>query len=439
MTRRIIPWIVALVGLGAGAALVCLLPAESLFHRAGEHDPSAATGERWACPMMDFIGTHSGNCPVCGMKLQLVTAGEINAEQASRLGLQTSKVVEGPAVATVRAYGVVRYDERSATPVIPRVGGRIVNRHPGALHAGEWVKVGEPLIDLYSPEVYSAQGELASAVQLGGEGLKRSLAERFARWNLGPVADAILAGGKPVDTVTITSPFAGRVLSGGMEGGMDGLPEVGQEIMPGQAILRLVDPDAFILVIQVPENRANWIRPGQAVELSSDDRGDLPGLDARVSWVAPELSLELRTREVHVHLQGAMDRLLPGSLVSARIQVALGPDYGAADRDDAATQGRFVLVPKTAVLSTGVRHVAWKIVERKKDGRIRVEIAPLALGPRLEDENGNDLYVVRAGLKAGDEVATQGLFLIDSQSQLAGTPSLLFPSGASAAPAGHSH
>ena len=174
MTRRIIPWIVALAGLGAGAALVCLLPAESLFHRAGEHDPSAATGERWACPMMDFIGTHSGNCPVCGMKLQLVTAGEINAEQAARLGLQTSKVVEGPAVATVRAYGVVRYDERSATPVIPRVGGRIVNRHPGALHAGDLVKVGEPLIDLYSPEVFSAQGELASAVHVKAHKFSKS-------------------------------------------------------------------------------------------------------------------------------------------------------------------------------------------------------------------------------------------------------------------------
>ncbi len=444
MIRRITPFLVALAGLGSGVALVALLPEDRLFQRMETSDPSSSAGERWACPMMDFIGARPGTCPVCGMKLQLVTAGEINAEQANRLGLQTSRAVEGPAVATVRAYGVVRYDDRSATPVIPRVGGRIVKRHPGALHAGDLVKVGEPLVDLYSPEVFAAQGELASAIQLGGEGLKRSLVERFARWNLSPVAEAILAGGKPVDTVTITSPFAGRVLSGGKpagmdQGGMDGLPEVGQEIMQGQPILRLVDPDAFILVIQVPENRANWIRTGQPVELSSDDRGELPGLDARVSWVSPELDVNLRAREAHVHLRGVADRLLPGSLVSARIKVALDANLGAADPDDAAAHGRFVLVPKTAVLSTGVRHVAWKIAERKKDGRIRVEIAPLALGPRLEDESGNDLYVVRAGLKADDEVATQGLFLIDSQSQLAGTPSLLFPSGASTAPSTHAH
>ena len=65
--------------------------------------------------------------------------------------------------------------------------------------------------------------------------------------------------------------------------------------------------------------------------------------------------------------------------------------------------------------------------------------SPLALGPRLEDESGNDLYVIRSGLKAGDEVATQGVFLIDSQAQLAGTPSLLFPKGAVMPAATHQH
>jgi Cu(I)/Ag(I) efflux system membrane fusion protein len=70
------------------------------------------------------------------------------------------------------------------------------------------------------------------------------------------------------------------------------------------------------------------------------------------------------------------------------------------------------------------------VAERQSDGRIRFELTPLALGPRLEDEAGHDRYVVRAGLKPGDEVAAQGAFLIDSQAQLAGTASLLFPRGA---------
>ncbi|MBE2215205.1 MAG: HlyD family efflux transporter periplasmic adaptor subunit, partial [Opitutaceae bacterium] len=223
--------------------------------------------------------------------------------------------------------------------------------------------------------------------------------------------------------------------------GMGGrLPEVGQEIMPDQVVVRLVDPHAFMLVIHVPEPRARWVHAGQPVRLASDDRGELPEVEAAISWVAPELNLEIRAREVHIHLTDPRGLLLAGSLVNARFQAALGPDLEPVDPADSGAAGTFVLVPKTAVLSTGVRHVAWRVAERSADGRMRFELAPLALGPRIEDESGRDLYVVRAGLKAGDDVATQGLFLVDSQAQLAGTPSLLFPLGAVApsAPA-HQH
>jgi Cu(I)/Ag(I) efflux system membrane fusion protein len=181
------------------------------------------------------------------------------------------------------------------------------------------------------------------------------------------------------------------------------------------------------------------MRAGQPAHLASDDFGELPDLAAAISWVAPELNLEIRAREVHLHVRDTVGQLLPGSLVNARIQVALAPNLTAADTSDKMTWGHFTLVPKTAVLSTGVRNVAWKIAERSRDGRVRFALAPLALGPRLEDINGNDFYVVRAGLAPGDEVATQGLFLIDSQAQLAGTPSLLFPTGAVAPASQHQH
>lgn len=130
---------------------------------------------------------------------------------------------------------------------------------------------------------------------------------------------------------------------------------------------------------------------------------------------------------------------MAGSLVNARFNATLDADLHVGDAEKPETWGKFALVPKTAVLSTGVRHVAWRVAGREKDGRLRFELAPLALGPRLEDESGNDLYVVRSGLKAGDEVATQGVFLVDSQAQLAGTSSLLFPKGAVAPAPAHQH
>jgi len=437
--------LIAVAGLLVGAGVIAVLPRSALFStpEAPDHAADAVAGERWACPMMDFIGNRPGACPVCGMKMTKVTAGELTREQQRRMDVQLATVTEGAARATVRAYGAVRYDDRTLQVVIPRVGGRIVKRHDAARHVGNIVKVGEPIVDLYSPETFAAQGELAAAVMLSDQPTIRALTERLERWNLGGVAKAILDGGAPVDTVTITSPFDGRVVlalegEGDAMGGKQ-LPQVGQEVMAGAPLLRLVDPHTFMLVVHVPETRANWMRVGQPVRLASDDQGDLPEIEAAIGWVAPELNLEIRAREVHVHLRDPNDRLLPGSLVNARIETARGTNLDVADASKPETWGRFPLVPKTAVISTGVRNVVWRVAERQRDGRVRFELAPVALGPRIEDETGNDVYVVRAGLKGGDEVATQGVFLIDSQAQLAGTPSLLFPKGAVAPPPAHQH
>lgn len=434
----------AAAGLALGAGVIAVLPLDTLFSVSKEYNHAAevVSGERWACPMMDFIGNRPGDCPVCGMKMTKVTAGELTREQQRRMDVQLATVTEGPARALVRAYGAVRYDDRTLQVVIPRVGGRIVKRHNAARHMGTMVKVGEPIVDLYSPELFAAQGELAAAVKLGDQPTIGALKDRFERWNLGSVAKGILDGGAPVDTVTISSPFGGRVVLA-LEGEADAmtarLPQVGQEVMADAPLLRLVDPSAYMLVVHVPETRAHWLRVDQPVRLASDDKGELPEIEATIAWVAPELSLEIRAREVHIHLRDPKGRLLPGGLVNARFETALDAELNVADATKPETWGNFPLVPKTAVLSTGVRHVAWRVAERQHDGRVRFELAALALGPRIEDEAGNDMYVVRAGLKSGDEVAAQGVFLIDSQAQLAGTPSLLFPNGAVAPTAAHQH
>lgn len=431
------PWMSGAIGLALGLGAILAVPAATFFAPAASA-ADAPTGERWACPMMDFVGSHPGSCPICGMTLQLVTAGELSREQARRIGVQLAIIAEGPAIVTVHAYGAARYDDRSEQLVVARVAGRVVKRHGGALHPGLDVRVGDPILDLYSPEVFAAQGELAAAIRLGDHALLDAISARFARWNLAHVADAITAGGQPVDTVSIRSPFAGRVVVD-EEAGAEGMVRIGAELAPDKPILRLVDPSAYMVVVHVPEPRARLIRAGQRVDIASDDAGELPDIAASVSWVAPELNPEIRTREVHLHLRDRANRLLPGSLVNARFKAVLGPDLQPADPDDQATWGRFPLIPATAVLSTGVRNVAWRLTATAEDGRQSFAIAPLALGQRLEDADGNDRFVVRAGLAAGDRVAAQGAFLIDSQAQLAGSPSLLFPLGAAAPAPAHQH
>lgn len=431
-------WMSAAAGLAVGSVLIVVIPSGIFFVPHDRIDVNAPTGERWACPMMCFIGQKPTTCPVCGMTMERVTAGEITREQQRRMGIRTTVVATGPASVVVRAYGAAEYDERFSQVVISRISGRIVKRHDATFGYNQEILPGDPLIDLYSPEAYQAQGELAAAIRSGNADLAAAIEERFVRWNLRHVADAITAGKLPTDTVTINSPAAGQA-------NLDDQDMVNQTLMVGgevqadMPLLKLVDPQRLILVFHVPEPRVHFLRVGQQVRLSSDDLGELPEIDAVVGWVANDINPQIRAREVRIDLADGRKRILPGSLLNARIQAVLGADLTPADPTDQATWGTFPQVPKTAILSTGVRHIAWRVKSRKTDGSVQFEPVTVALGPRLEDETGNDRYVLRAGLQPGDEVATQGLFLIDSQAQLAGSASLLFPDGAVNAAPAHQH
>jgi membrane fusion protein, copper/silver efflux system len=430
--------ITAAIGFALGAGAILLTPASMLFVAdAAAAQADGDTGERWACPMLDFIGTHAGTCPVCGMKMERMTAGEITREQRARMGVETVAVTSGHALVTIRASGSAEYDHRSTAIVIPRVSGRIVARHDATFGCCTVVAAGEPIIDLYSPEAFRAQAELQTAVKLGDQALVASIRQRFVRWNLAEVADAVIKGGEPVDTVTITSPVGGQVWFEDMEKVDEDLL-VGREVGADTMLLRLVDPGKLVLILHVPETRAAFLRENQPVQLASDDRGELPEVKAVIGRVAYEIDPEIRTVEVRVYITGARDVLRPGSLVTARMRGALSPDLQPVDPSQKDAMGTFALVPKSAVLSTGVRHVAWRLKPGDGKGPQQYEPVSLWLGPRIESEDGKDVYVVRGGLKAGDQVATQGAFLIDAQAQLAGTPSLLFPVGAGAR-AGHQH
>ena len=108
-------------------------------------------------------------------------------------------------------------------------------------------------------------GELAAAVKLADAHTIHALIERFMRWNLPAVGAAIVSGGVPVDTVTITTPYAGLVFlpSEGEGTAAAKLPAVGQEVMADTPLLRLVEPRSFMIVVHVPEARAHWLRVGQ--------------------------------------------------------------------------------------------------------------------------------------------------------------------------------
>ena len=414
------------IGLAAGAGSVALTPASVLF----APPPAAADrdGRVWACPMIDWKGprTPDGTCPVCGMDMAPMTVGELVREQRRRMGIHLATVRSGTAAITVRAAGSVEYDQRLVQVATARVAGRIVKRHEATFGCCQEVVAGDAVVDLDSPEAFAAQSELRTAVRLGDAALIAAQRERFARWGLDAVADAVIAGAAPSATVTIRAPVTGQAWLADTAM-VDETLMVGKQVQPGEVLLRIVDPDRLAIVLHVPEARARFVREGARAAIATDDAGELPQIDARVTRVGNEINPEIRTVEVRIHLTGARGLLRPGALVTARIAGVLGRDLRAADPSDPAAHGVFTLVPRDAVLSTGVRDVAWRLDGESPSGEQRFAVAPLWLGPRLETGDGQDWMVVRGGLDPGDRVAARGAFLIDAQAQLAGAPSLMQP------------
>jgi membrane fusion protein, copper/silver efflux system len=427
-----------IIGVVLGAAVVFTLPNKIIFHEnLIAEQVTENSGDRFACPMLDFIGRAPGLCPVCGMKMDKVTAGALSREQMTRMGVELTTVGKGPAEITVHAAGLAEYDHRFTTVVIPRVSGRIVRRYDATFGCCTDVAADEPMIDLYSPEAFAAQGELKTAVTLQDKKLIDALRERFVRWNLTAYADKIIAGGEPLDTVTITTPVGGQVWLEMLDQVDEDLL-VGREVKADEPLIRLINPQRMTMIVHIPETRADFVREQQAVTLIAEDRGPLTQVKAMVNRLAREIDPQTRTVEARIYISGASDQVRPGALITAR--------FSGTWRDpEKPTEKEFILVPKSAVLSTGVRHVAWKAMGKPRQGKQEFSPASLWLGPRIEQADGNDYFIVRGGLEVGDRIATHGAFLIDAQAQLAGKQSLFFPVGAadssasSAQPAEHKH
>src|SRR5690606_23723888 len=205
-----------------------------------------------------------------------------------------------------------------------------------------------------------------------------------------------------------------------------------------------------------PED-ASRMRFGQRVEATVQS---LPGetFIGRVAFIDPTVDTATRTVSVRVELANEPRRLRPGDYAEARITLPIGPqgqifdadlagkwispmhpqiirdepgkcpicgmdlvstsEYGFADKE--VPEPVSLYVPRSAVLLAGGNSVVY--VETEPG---RFELRPVTLGPILRDK-----IVVLDGLKEGEHVATAGNFLIDSQMQLAGKPSLIDPTKA---------
>ena len=332
-------------------------------------------------------------------KVQEVTPGtvQISPEKQQLIGVKFGTVGMKPLEKVIRTVGRIDYDEKRIVTVSPKVGGWIEDLFVD--FTGQFVKQGEPLLTIYSPELVSTQEEYLLAVQAkkslskspfpevasSGESLAESAKRRLKLWDISDDQIKVLEEtGQAKKTLTLSSPFSGFVLEKTATKGMS--------VMPGMALYKLADLSVVWLLADIYEYELPFVRLGQqaSVQLSY-----LPGetFSGKATYIYPALDPNTRTAKVRFEFSNAQGKLKPEMFANVEIKVQLGQK---------------LVVPEGAIIDTGIRQLA--IIDK---GNGYFEPREVKLGGKVDD-----YYEVIGGLKAGERVVTSANFLIDSESKL---------------------
>jgi Cu(I)/Ag(I) efflux system membrane fusion protein len=349
--------------------------------------------------------------------------------------------------------GQIEYDQERVATIAAYIDGRLEELL--AEYIGIRVSKGDPLAVLYSPQLYSAQVEYLSSLAspalsaLAGDNQRLSEVARDKLSELGMTdaqIEALRTSRKAQKRLRIASPMGGTVI--------EKFKVEGDYIQTGEPIYRVADLSTVWLMLDLYPSDAAAVRFGQQVEA---DVQSLPGqvFTGRVAFVDPVVDSQTRTVEVRVEMPNEVGRLKPGDYATATIRVPAVPqnvvyDSALADkwispmhpqiiRDEPGKcpicgmelvptaelgyasqpvpEHESIVVPRSAVLMAADNSVVYLETEPGVFELRQVHVAALT----------DTQAVIQEGLTEGETVATDGNFLIDSQMQLAGKPSLMDP------------
>jgi RND family efflux transporter MFP subunit len=388
-------WIGIVLVIFIGSAGVWL-PAKSRAQNAG---PSSEGKTLYTCGMHpQVVQDHPGNCPICGMKLTPIhrEAGQsqviaIDPVTTQKMGIRTAILRRGPLRRTIRTVGVIEYDETTLADVTTKFKGWIEKLYINA--TGQLVMRGDPLLEIYSPDLYSAQVEYLLATDpanksgAGDDLLKVSARTKLKFFDISDEQIAALdRTRRPQKALRIMAPQDGFVI--------EKSAVVGQMVDTGARIYRLGDLGLVWVQAQIYEQDLACIKLGQEATVTLDYQPDRE-YRGRVTYIYPSVDEKTRTARVRMEFHNPGYFLKPGMFATVRITAELAPSA--------------LLAPDMAVLRSGEKTTVFVALEGGK-----FEPRTVALGAQGE----NDTYQVLGGLKEGERVVTSGQFMLDSESQL---------------------
>ena len=346
----------------------------------------------WVAPMdPNYQRDKPGKSPM-GMELVPVYAnagGEagsitIAPEVIQNLGIRTASVQRSRLWRTIDTVGYVEYDETRVSHIHLRTKGWIEQLL--AYSEGARINKGEQLLTLYSPDLVNAQEEFIQALAAGNTILSRASRERLVA--LGIPADQVRQlekSRKVQQNIAIYSPQDGVVSKLMVREGM--------YVTPQNQVMSLADLSSVWLIAEVFESQADWVKVGQAAEVSL---AFLPGRiwEGTVEFIYPSLDAKTRTLKARLRFDNPDETLKPNMYANVRI-------FGGAMQDT-------VVIPVEALIRTGREA---RVVIALGEGRFasRTVTAGIESGDRVE---------IIAGLEPGEQVVTSGQFLIDSEASL---------------------
>ncbi len=340
------------------------------------------------------------NKKIQSAELPKTTSNPISPLTVEQLfNIDTTIVKKENLIKTIETYGDLEHPETDVKDITFKINGYVEKLY--ADYTGKFVKEGEPLLTVYSPELVSAQEEFLNAYEYWKEMeksdnqvLKKTAQKmyeasykRLKYWDItDKQIEKLKKTKKVMKTLTLYSPYDGWI--------MEKFINLGSEVKAGKPVLRVAKHKNLWLIAKIYEQDLAYIKEGQKVMVHFEAYPKKM-INAVIDYVYPMMDKKNRIRDVRLIIPNPDYSLLPGMYSNIFVKVPLG---------------KALCLPETAVINTGKRQIVFYQKEKGVFEPIFVKLGRYVDG----------VYEILEGVQEGMVVANSALFLLDADAQLRG-------------------